>query len=77
MFKYNPPKKPGLDDITNEKLIVRDDDREETVRKRLNIYKTQTKPIIEYYKHYSKIYIINGESNIESIKKEILAILEK
>ena len=75
--KYNPPKKTGLDDITNEKLIIREDDKEKTVRKRLKVYDEQTKPIINYYKQYSQVSIINGESSIESIKKEIVMILNK
>jgi len=47
--KYNPPKVAGKDDLTGEDLIQRDDDREETVRKRLEVYHSQTKPLVEYY----------------------------
>ncbi|MFC3022623.1 adenylate kinase [Vibrio zhugei] len=46
---YNPPKVEGKDDVTGEDLVVRDDDKEETVRARLNVYHTQTAPLIEYY----------------------------
>ncbi|ADT87735.1 adenylate kinase [Vibrio sp. Vb2880] len=46
---YNPPKVEGKDDITGEDLVVRDDDKEETVRARLDVYHTQTAPLIEYY----------------------------
>ena len=46
---YNPPKEEGKDDVTGEPLVVRDDDKEETVRARLNVYHTQTAPLIEYY----------------------------
>lgn len=47
--KYNPPKVEGKDDVTGEELILRDDDREETVKKRLEVYHAQTKPLVEYY----------------------------
>ena len=47
---YNPPKVEGKDDVTGEELVVRDDDKEETVRERLGIYHSQTKPLIEYYR---------------------------
>ncbi|NMG74505.1 adenylate kinase [Aromatoleum diolicum] len=47
--KYNPPKVAGKDDVTGEDLIQRDDDREETVKKRLEVYHAQTKPLVEYY----------------------------
>ncbi|MGH7187193.1 MAG: adenylate kinase, partial [Pseudomonadota bacterium] len=47
--KYNPPRTPGIDDLTGEPLIQRDDDREQTVRKRLAIYHEQTRPLIDYY----------------------------
>ena len=47
--KFNPPNVPGKDDLTGDELIQRDDDREETVKKRLEIYHAQTQPLIEYY----------------------------
>jgi adenylate kinase len=47
--KFNPPKVDGKDDVTGEALIQRDDDREETVKKRLQVYHSQTKPLIEFY----------------------------
>ncbi|GAM61253.1 adenylate kinase [Vibrio ishigakensis] len=46
---YNPPKVEGKDDVTGEDLVVRDDDKEETVRARLGVYHNQTAPLIEYY----------------------------
>ncbi|EEZ00586.1 adenylate kinase [Vibrio sp. RC586] len=46
---YNPPKVEGKDDVTGEELVIREDDKEETVRARLNVYHTQTAPLIEYY----------------------------
>jgi adenylate kinase len=50
---FNPPKVEGKDDVTGEALIQRDDDKEETVRKRLSVYHSQTQPLIEYYSKWS------------------------
>ncbi|HEU4458405.1 MAG TPA: adenylate kinase, partial [Methylibium sp.] len=47
--KFNPPKVAGVDDVTGEPLIQRDDDREETVMKRLQVYASQTRPLVDYY----------------------------
>ena len=52
-LKFNPPKVEGRDDVTGEALILRDDDKEETVKKRLQVYHSQTKPLIEYYQKWS------------------------
>ena len=68
--KYNPPKNKGLDDITNEPLIIRDDDKEDTVRNRLLVYHNQTKPLIDYYNQ--SIINVNGSQPIEEVKKVIL-----
>jgi nucleoside-triphosphate--adenylate kinase len=70
-YDYNPPKTHGLDDITSEPLVQRDDDKPETIAKRLHAYENMTKPIIEHYKQMSlstqnlKIKIFQGtESNV-------------
>ncbi len=47
--KFNPPKQPDRDDLTGEPLVQRDDDKEETVRKRLEVYRAQTRPLVDYY----------------------------
>ena len=52
--KFNPPKVEGLDDVTGEPLIQREDDREETVRKRLEVYDAQTRPLVAYYSQWAK-----------------------
>ncbi|WP_457280757.1 adenylate kinase [Polaromonas sp. P5_D5] len=52
--KFNPPKVEGKDDVTGEPLIQRDDDKEETVRKRLEVYSAQTRPLVEYYSSWAK-----------------------
>lgn len=78
---YNPPKVAGLDDVTGEALIQRDDDKEETVRKRLTVYNDQTKPLIDFYSklaaqgtgtHYHRI---DGMGTVDGVKGEILAAL--
>jgi adenylate kinase len=51
--KYNPPKVEGRDDITGEPLVQRDDDKEETVRKRLEVYSAQTRPLVDYYSQWA------------------------
>jgi adenylate kinase len=52
--KYNPPKVAGKDDETGEELIQRDDDKEATVRKRLEVYNEQTRPLVDYYSNWAK-----------------------
>ena len=69
-IKYNPPKNEGKDDITNEPLIIRDDDKEETVRNRLLVYHNQTKPLINYYDN--NVITINGSQPIEKVKSSII-----
>ncbi|KAF0806971.1 adenylate kinase [Alcanivorax sp. S71-1-4] len=53
-LKYNPPKVPGKDDVTGDDLVQRDDDREETVRKRLEVYQQQTRPLVDFYQDLAK-----------------------
>tara|TARA_Y100001970_G_scaffold175651_1_gene214195 strand:- start:461 stop:1105 length:645 start_codon:yes stop_codon:yes gene_type:complete len=78
---YNPPKKEGLDDVSGEKLIQREDDQEETVRNRLKVYHQQTKPLVEYYAQLSslesniRVIKINGLAKVDSIKEEIFKML--
>jgi len=69
-IKYNPPKNENLDDKTNEPLIIRDDDKEKTVRNRLSVYHNQTKPLIEFYK--DSVINIDGSQNIQAVKNNIL-----
>jgi len=52
--KFNPPKVQGVDDVTGEPLIQREDDKEETVRKRLDVYSAQTRPLVDYYSSWAK-----------------------
>ncbi len=80
---FNPPKVEGKDDETGEELIQRDDDQEDTVKKRLDIYHEQTEPLIEYYSNWSnsgkagspKYVKVNGIGKVEEIRDQIFAAL--
>ena len=80
---YNPPKKEGIDDMTGEILSQRDDDKEVTVRKRLSVYKEQTKPLVDWFERYSlrqaglSFEKIGGVGNVDSIRAKIFNILDK
>jgi adenylate kinase len=76
--QFNPPKVEGVDDLTGETLIQRDDDKEETVRKRLAVYHEQTKPLVDYYaapEQNVKFSSIKGIGSVEEISAKIFAIL--
>jgi adenylate kinase len=73
---FDPPKFDGRCDDCGGELYQRDDDREETMRKRLEVYQEQTAPLTAYYAHESLLRTINGTGTIDSIQHEILAYLE-
>jgi adenylate kinase len=80
---FNPPKVAGKDDATGEDLIQRIDDLEETVRKRLEVYHSQTRPLVEYYSNWSKAgaadapryRMINGSGTVDQITARAMAAL--
>lgn len=77
---FNPPKTEGIDDVTGEPLIQRDDDKEETVRKRLDIYHQQTKPLVDFYSAKAesgavKFASIAGIGSVEEITAKVFAAL--
>ena len=77
-IEYNPPKVEGVDDETGEPLIQRDDDKEETVRNRLDIYHEQTKPLVAYYsapEQNVKFSSIAGVGSVDEITAKIFAVL--
>ena len=82
-IRYNPPRVEGKDDVTGEDLVQRDDDKEETVRKRLAVYHEQTEPLIEYYSKWAASgdsaapqYVkINGIGKVEQIRDQIFEAL--
>jgi len=87
-IKYNPPKVEGKDDVTGDPLIQRDDDKEETVRKRLQVYDDQTRPLVDYYSSWAakanptgKVKApayrkVNGTGSVEDITTSIFAELK-
>jgi adenylate kinase len=74
---FNPPKTEGRDDASGEPLVQRDDDREDTVRKRLEVYRAQTRPLIDYYKRLdaAKYRRISGTGSVEAVKQRAFAAL--
>jgi adenylate kinase len=82
--KYNPPKIADRDDVTGEPLIQRPDDREETVRTRLDVYRKQTQPLIDYYAKWAaggdarapKYRKVDGMGSVETIRDACLAALK-
>ena len=81
--KFNPPKAEGRDDLTGEPLVQRDDDKEETVRKRLQVYNDQTRPLVSYYSEWAgkepsaapKYRKISGTGSVEEITARALQAL--
>ncbi|NBS96718.1 MAG: adenylate kinase [Betaproteobacteria bacterium] len=81
---FNPPKYPDHDDDTGEPLIQREDDREETVRKRLHVYHSQTRPLVDYYANWGKqgqigaprLRTISGVGSVEEIRRRIFENLK-
>ncbi len=82
-LKFNPPKVQGLDDLTGEPLVQREDDKEETVRRRLEIYAAETRPLVDYYQNWAqldpqgapKYRSISGVGSVEEIGARALAAL--
>lgn len=73
--KFNPPKVPGHDDVTGEKLVIRDDDKEETIRNRLKIFNQRTSPIIEYYRNRGILHEVDGEKPVIDIWRRIKSVI--
>jgi len=76
----NPPKQEGVDDVTGEPLVQREDDQEDTVRKRLSVYHEQTKPLVDFYQQLSgadaPTYArIEGVGSVDEIKQRVLNVL--
>ncbi|HUQ27850.1 MAG TPA: adenylate kinase [Usitatibacter sp.] len=81
--KFNPPKVEGKDDATGEPLVQRDDDKEETVRNRLEVYHRQTEPLVEYYRRWGaggdskapRYHRVDGTKNVDQVRDAIFAAL--
>jgi adenylate kinase len=81
--RFNPPKAEGKDDVTGEALVQRDDDREETVRHRLSVYRDQTRPLVDYYANWAKSDAqaphyrkISGVGAVDEIKSRLFSALQ-
>jgi len=82
--KFNPPKVAGKDDVTGEDLVQRDDDKEETVLKRLEVYHSQTKPLVDYYVGWAKAgdakapkhVFVPGLGEVNAIRDQIFSALK-
>lgn len=80
---HNPPKQEGVDDETGEALVQREDDKEETVKKRLGVYHEQTKPLVDYYSSWAnnepasapKYVYVEGVGSVDEIKTKVLGSL--
>lgn len=72
---FNPPKQEGICDICGEKLVLRDDDKPETVQKRLDVYHSQTKPLIDYYRKTGVLAEVDGTQDMEVVFQDIVKIL--
>lgn len=72
---FNPPKKDGMCDYDDSDLYQRDEDNEKIVKNRINIYKKETKPLIDYYTNLNLITEINGNQTIEQVHREIMTKL--
>jgi len=81
----HPPKNEGVDDLTGEPLIQREDDKEETVRKRLEVYRNQTAPLINYYKNWAnsgaegapEFHTVDGTGDVDEIFNNIIDLLKE
>lgn len=79
-IEYNPAKVDGKDDVTGEDLVIREDDKEATVRKRLAIYHEQTEPLVDYYQQLAKqdvvqYHSIDGTQEVDAIHQQLQALL--
>lgn len=80
---FNPPKVEGVDDVTGEPLVQREDDKEETVKKRLDVYSAQTRPLIAYYSEWAakdpenapKYRTVDGVGDVDAIEARVVAAL--
>ncbi len=81
--KFNPPRAEGKDDVSGEALVQRDDDKEETVRKRLEVYQAQTRPLVDFYGRWAasgaagapKYRKISGLGSVEAIRERAISSL--
>lgn len=75
--EFKPPKETGKDDLTGEPLIRRSDDNEQTLRKRLDSYHSQTTPVLEYYKGKGILSVVNASQSPDEVWNNLLEIIKK
>lgn len=73
----NPPRVAGRCDKDNAELYQRDDDKPETVRRRLEVYRTQTQPLIEYYRAAGLLHELDGEQAIERVQEDLVKVVDR
>lgn len=73
---FQPPKVDGLCDVDGTPLIIRDDDREEVVRERLNVYERQTKPVVDYFRQQGKVIAVNADQPVDQVTASIFSVIE-
>jgi Adenylate kinase (EC 2.7.4.3) len=73
--KYNPPKVEGMCDLCGGSLVQRDDDKEEVVKKRLEVYRKQTQPLIEFYQDRGIIYKLDAKKGVEELFEEVKGLV--
>ena len=75
-IKYSAPKKENICDNCGSELVIRDDDKPETVKKRLDVYHKQTQPLIDYYDNENILANVDGTKDMEEVFLDIIAVLE-
>ncbi|MEX1143653.1 MAG: adenylate kinase [Anaerolineales bacterium] len=73
--EFNPPKRPGICDLDGSELYQRDDDKRETVQRRIHVYFEQTAPLVEHYRQQGKLLEIDGDQAIEAVTADLVAAL--
>jgi adenylate kinase len=74
--RYNPPRKPGICDIDGSELYQREDDKTETIKRRILVYNKQTQPLIDYYQRHGILVEVDGKKPIEQVTSDLLAALQ-
>eukprot|EP00826_Nyctotherus_ovalis_P046335 TRINITY_DN5221_c0_g1_i1.p1 TRINITY_DN5221_c0_g1~~TRINITY_DN5221_c0_g1_i1.p1 ORF type:complete len:232 (-),score=48.65 TRINITY_DN5221_c0_g1_i1:159-854(-) len=74
--KFKPPVTEGKDDLTGEPLMQREDDKEETVKRRIKIFHENAKPILDYYRKENVLYTINSDQTVDTVWKDIVTVLD-
>ena len=74
-LQFNPPKEAGICDFDGSELYQRDDDTEETQRRRIEVYFKQTTPLLEYYRERGLLAEVNGEQSISDVQRDLLAMI--